>query len=267
MVEHAVRLRTGGQPGPVLLLLHGLGATSEVWDGLLAEADRHWPGRWLAPDLPGHGGSAPLDQYTFTSMAAALAAALAATLDAEPVTILGHSLGGVLALELASGRHGITPAGVVGVGIKIDWTAEELDRAAALARRPVATFPTEGAAIDRHLKVAGLTGLVPPEDPRARAGVRATRTGGGSPSTRRPSASAHPTCPPSSPPPAARCCSRRGSATRWSTRPSSARSHPAPPCCPASGTTRTSRTRPWSVGCSPHGRIQKTGSADAKEAR
>jgi len=177
MVEHAVRLRTGGQPGPVLLLLHGLGATSEVWDGLLAEADRHWPGRWLAPDLPGHGGSAPLDQYTFTSMAAALAAALAVTLDAEPVTILGHSLGGVLALELASGRYGITPAGVVGVGIKIAWTAEELDRAAALARRPVATFPTEGAAIDRHLKVAGLTGLVPPEDPRARAGVRATPDG------------------------------------------------------------------------------------------
>ena len=56
---------TGGGAGePVLLLLHGLGATADVWDGwrpLLAE---RWPGRWLAPDLPGHGGSAPLPRVS-----------------------------------------------------------------------------------------------------------------------------------------------------------------------------------------------------------
>lgn len=31
---------------------------------------RHWPGRWLAPDLPGHGGSQPLAGYSFESLAA-----------------------------------------------------------------------------------------------------------------------------------------------------------------------------------------------------
>lgn len=159
--------RTGGRLGPALLLLHGLGATSEVWDGLIASAEKHWPGRWVAPDLPGHGRSAPLPRYTFGD----LAAAVAGLVDSD-TSILGHSLGGVLALELATGRHGPVPAAAVGVGIKIHWTTDELDRAAALARRPVATFPTEGAAVERHLKVAGLVGLIPPSDPRASAGVR-----------------------------------------------------------------------------------------------
>jgi pimeloyl-ACP methyl ester carboxylesterase len=43
----------GGAGEPLLLLLHGLGATADVWEGwrpLLAE---RWPGRWVAPDLAG----------------------------------------------------------------------------------------------------------------------------------------------------------------------------------------------------------------------
>jgi len=42
---------------PVLLLLHGLGATGDVWHAWRPLLTRRWPGRWLAPDLPGHGGS------------------------------------------------------------------------------------------------------------------------------------------------------------------------------------------------------------------
>ena len=42
-----LRIRSGGTTGPLLLMLHGLGATGDVWAGL---ADL-WPGRWLAPDL------------------------------------------------------------------------------------------------------------------------------------------------------------------------------------------------------------------------
>ncbi len=68
-----LRVHEGGSGEPVLLLLHGLGATGDVWEGwrpLLAE---RWPGRWLAPDLPGHGGSGPLPGYTFDALAAAVA--------------------------------------------------------------------------------------------------------------------------------------------------------------------------------------------------
>jgi pimeloyl-ACP methyl ester carboxylesterase len=62
--------RGGGHAGPVLLLLHGLGATGAVWDGLGALLPDHWPGPWVAPDLPGHGRSAPLARYSFGALAA-----------------------------------------------------------------------------------------------------------------------------------------------------------------------------------------------------
>lgn len=55
----------GGDGDPVLLLLHGLGATAYVWRPMVALLEEGWPGRWVAPDLPGHGGSAPLPRYSF----------------------------------------------------------------------------------------------------------------------------------------------------------------------------------------------------------
>ncbi|OLT01874.1 hypothetical protein BJF90_30505 [Pseudonocardia sp. CNS-004] len=64
-----LRVRSGGLGEPVVLLLHGLGATAEVWDGLVPLL----PGAWVAPDLPGHGGSAPLPAYTFAAVAEAVA--------------------------------------------------------------------------------------------------------------------------------------------------------------------------------------------------
>ena len=42
---------SGGSDGPLLLLLHGLGATGAVWTRLLAQFQDAWPGRWAAPDL------------------------------------------------------------------------------------------------------------------------------------------------------------------------------------------------------------------------
>lgn len=89
-----------------MLLLHGLGATSEVWDGVVAAlGDR----AWVAPDLPGHGGSHSLPQYTFT----ATAEAVADLVDPADTVIIGHSFGGVVGLHLAS-RPGVRA--VVGLG-------------------------------------------------------------------------------------------------------------------------------------------------------
>ncbi|HYH31473.1 MAG TPA: alpha/beta hydrolase [Pseudonocardia sp.] len=150
----------GGRSGPVVLLLHGLGATSEVWDGVAAAM----PGPWVAPDLPGHGGSAPLPAYTFP----AVAEAVADLVDPAGTVILGHSFGGVVGLQLA-GRPGVRA--VVGLGIKVAWTPEELARAAAVAAREPARFATREEAVARHLRLSGLDGLVPPDAPAATAGV------------------------------------------------------------------------------------------------
>jgi pimeloyl-ACP methyl ester carboxylesterase len=155
-----LRVRSGGRGEPVVLLLHGLGATAEVWDGLVPLL----PGSWVAPDLPGHGGSAPLPAYTF----AAVADAVADLVDPAGTVVLGHSFGGVVGLHLA-GRPGVRA--VIGLGIKVAWTPDELTRAGALAAREPARFATRDEAVARHLRLSGLAGLVGPDAPAAAAGV------------------------------------------------------------------------------------------------
>src|SRR3954471_21756388 len=117
-----LRVRRGGSGDAVVLLLHGLGATGDVWQGVQEQlADGTC--RWIAPDLPGHGRSEPLERYSFGH----LTAALAPLLDREEhVVVLGHSLGGVLGLALASGWFGGSVDRVCGLGIRVAWSAAEL---------------------------------------------------------------------------------------------------------------------------------------------
>jgi pimeloyl-ACP methyl ester carboxylesterase len=161
-----LRVLSGGHGDPLLLLLHGLGATSDVWAGWQPMLADRWPGRWLAPDLPGHGGSAPLPEYTFDALAAAVRPLV------EPggrTVVLGHSLGGVVGLALAAG--GAPVAAVAGLGIKVSWTDDELGKAQALARRPVTWFDSRDEAAERHLRVSGLAGLLAADDPAVAAGL------------------------------------------------------------------------------------------------
>lgn len=90
-----IRVFEGGE-GPPLLLVHGLGGAA--WN--FSELAPLLPGRRLiVPDMPGHGASAPLPAATLTGFADALAPLLG-----EPTDVLGHSMGGVVALRLAE-RH------------------------------------------------------------------------------------------------------------------------------------------------------------------
>src|SRR5215470_7808061 len=164
-----LRVHGGGSGEPLLVLLHGLGATGDVWDRWRPLLAQRWPGRWLAPDLPGHGGSPPLAAYTFDGLAAAVAGAVG---PGAPIVVLGHSLGGVVGLALASGRFGVPVAAVTGLGIKVVWTGEDLDRAQAAARRPPAWFASREEAAARYLRVSGLAGLLPATDPAVDAGLR-----------------------------------------------------------------------------------------------
>jgi pimeloyl-ACP methyl ester carboxylesterase len=164
-----LRVHQGGSGEPLLVLLHGLGATGDVWEGWRPLLARRWPGRWLAPDLPGHGGSPPLAAYTFDRFAAAVAGIVPR---GARVVVLGHSLGGVVGLALAGGRFPVPVQAVIGLGIKVAWTDEDLDRAQAVARRPLAWYASRDEAAARYLRVSGLAGLVPAGDAAVDAGLR-----------------------------------------------------------------------------------------------
>ena len=166
--------RAGGSAsGPLLVLLPGLGATAEVFAGVERVLADEWPGGWLVVDLPGHGGSAWDPPYTFTRHAEAVRSLLP---EGRDLVVLGHSMGGVVGLELAGGP-GPAPVAVVALGVKVAWPAEHVAGAARMAARPVAHHASRAGAVDRYLKLAGLTTLVDASDPSTGSGVVETPEG------------------------------------------------------------------------------------------
>jgi pimeloyl-ACP methyl ester carboxylesterase len=92
-------VRGEGEP---LVLVHGLGGAASNW---LALAPLLLPGRrLLVPELPGHGGSEPLPAARNLNTYADSLAALIEREGFPPAAVVGHSLGGAIALRLAIRR-------------------------------------------------------------------------------------------------------------------------------------------------------------------
>src|SRR5690348_8251802 len=161
-------MESGGAGGPALVMLHGLGANAAVWERLRPLVAARWPGRWLAPDLRGHGRSPHETPYSFETHAADVAALLEPGAEA---VVLGHSMGGAVAMTLASGWFGLRVRQVIAFGVKLVWSDSEIARARELAQMPARWFATREEAIERYLRVAGLKGLVDPEGPDAVVGI------------------------------------------------------------------------------------------------
>ncbi|MGN6515708.1 MAG: alpha/beta fold hydrolase [Rhizomicrobium sp.] len=165
----------GGEGARLLVLLHGLGATRNVWRGMIAAG--RWNGRWIAPDLRGHGASAHASGYALGLHAADVAETIQSLGKFDKIVVLGHSMGGVIALALASGWFGTVPARCFGLGIKVAWNDEERAGMAKMAAMPVKSFADKTEAIARYLKVSGLHGLVSADSETAAAGVVQTKDG------------------------------------------------------------------------------------------
>ncbi|OXM63869.1 alpha/beta fold hydrolase [Amycolatopsis vastitatis] len=85
--------------GPALLFLHGIGDDSSTWLDLLASLSADFT--VIAPDLLGHGSSAkPRADYSVAAYACGMRDLLT-TLDIDRVTVVGHSLGGGVAMQFA----------------------------------------------------------------------------------------------------------------------------------------------------------------------
>lgn len=158
----------GGSGTPTLVLIHGLGANATVWDALRPILAARWRGRWIAPDLRGHGRSPHRAPYGYAIHAADVAALLEQD---EQVVLLGHSMGGVVAMALASGWFGVRVRQVLAFGVKLVWSAEETAKLLEIGRAPVRWFETRAEAIERYLRVSGLKGLVDADSPAAACGI------------------------------------------------------------------------------------------------
>ena len=89
--------------GEVLLLIHGIGGSSNSWSGVIPLLAKKY--RVIAPDLLGHGESdKPRGDYSVGAFAVLLRDLLDA-LDIPQVTVIGHSLGGGIAMQFAH-QHG-----------------------------------------------------------------------------------------------------------------------------------------------------------------
>lgn len=104
---HAERLTIHGTPvtfrrageGPAVVLVHGVTSSSRTWRSVLPDLARDH--QVIAPDLLGHGASAkPRGDYSMGAYASGIRDVLSA-LDVPSATIVGHSLGGGIAMQFA----------------------------------------------------------------------------------------------------------------------------------------------------------------------
>jgi len=95
---HRVAYRLAGS-GPPIVLIHGITSSSVVWELVGPQLARHHT--VVAPDLLGHGQSAkPRGDYSMGAFASGIRD-LVLWLGLGPVTIVGHSLGGGVAMQFA----------------------------------------------------------------------------------------------------------------------------------------------------------------------
>jgi len=88
--------------GPTVLLLHGIGGGHLAFAPQV-EALASSGYRAIAWDMPGYGRSAPIEPYNFKGLAHSCAT-LIDSLQCGPVTLVGHSMGGMVAQELVARR-------------------------------------------------------------------------------------------------------------------------------------------------------------------
>jgi pimeloyl-ACP methyl ester carboxylesterase len=188
-VRRVLAVRCEGD-GEALVLVHGSGTSGAIWRRaipLLAGAGR----RTVAPDLPGYGRSPAAGRgFALTAVADALADGLGEASVPAPYDLVGHSMGGAIALLLAARRPAavrrlvlVAPAGLAALPTPVAALLGAVAAPYAVARRRLAT-PLLRSATVRRLALAGVArdgGSVPPEDARAAlaSSAGATRIGPG----------------------------------------------------------------------------------------
>jgi pimeloyl-ACP methyl ester carboxylesterase len=107
--DERLALRQVGDAGPRVVFVHGLFGQGKNWTTIARGlSDRH---RVTLLDLPNHGHSPWTDRVDYLDMAELVATELEHL--GEPVTLVGHSMGGKVAMQLALRRPELLRALVV----------------------------------------------------------------------------------------------------------------------------------------------------------
>lgn len=146
--------------GPVLLLVHGMGGGYENWREVIDPLARRYT--VVAPDLPGHGASAPGNgDYSIGAHAVGLRDLLLA-LGHERATLVGHSLGGGVAMQMAyqfpelAERLVLVSSGGLGPEVSLILRAAALPGSELWITATARTASWAGATVGRGLAKVGL---------------------------------------------------------------------------------------------------------------
>jgi pimeloyl-ACP methyl ester carboxylesterase len=129
--------------GEVILLLHGMAGSSQTWRSVLRPLSRTY--RVVAPDLIGHGNSAkPRSDYSLGAFAVFLRDLLD-ELGVAQATIVGHSLGGGVAMQFVYQHpdycQRLILIGSGGLGPDVGWTLRLLSAPGAELILPIIAPP------------------------------------------------------------------------------------------------------------------------------
>lgn len=157
---HRVGYRMGGD-GPAILLIHGMAGSSSTWKEIMPVLARHHT--VIAPDLLGHGESAkPMGDYSLGAFASGLRDLLG-VLGVPGATIVGQSLGGGVAMQLAYQHPELAQRLVLvcsgGLGREVSWMLRLLTLPGAELLMPV-LFPSfvaeKGTEVSRAIGERGI---------------------------------------------------------------------------------------------------------------
>jgi pimeloyl-ACP methyl ester carboxylesterase len=129
--------------GPVVVLIHGMAGSSRTWLDVMRLLARDYT--VVAPDLLGHGESAkPMGDYSLGAYASGLRDLLVGALGIERATVVGQSLGGGVAMQLAYQHPELCERLVLvcsgGLGREVSWMLRALTLPGAEYVMPV-LFP------------------------------------------------------------------------------------------------------------------------------
>jgi pimeloyl-ACP methyl ester carboxylesterase len=129
--------------GEVILLLHGMAGSSQTWRSVMRPLSRKY--RVVAPDLLGHGNSAkPRSDYSLGAFAVFLRDLLD-ELGVVQATIVGHSLGGGVAMQFVYQHpdycQRLILIGSGGLGPDVGWTLRLLSAPGAELIMPIIAPP------------------------------------------------------------------------------------------------------------------------------